>query len=141
MTIPVACAGCHRRYEVDERFAGKTIKCAYCGQPMPIPSCRTSGRCRRRLMANISSVIRTKSHHRRFEPVRSDATTMTRTEPRSGPQETPKTLEAKRRASEETAEGRFSLPVILISLAAVVVVSGACRGIRTRAPDGRSAWP
>ena len=26
MKIPVTCPGCHRQYEVDDRFAGKTIE-------------------------------------------------------------------------------------------------------------------
>jgi hypothetical protein len=37
MKISVACPGCHRRYEVDDRFAGKTLKCAHCEKPMTIP--------------------------------------------------------------------------------------------------------
>jgi hypothetical protein len=37
MMIPVTCGGCGRQYEVDGRYAGKTVKCAYCGQPMAIP--------------------------------------------------------------------------------------------------------
>jgi hypothetical protein len=37
MKIPVACSGCHRRYEVDDRFAGKTLKCAHCEKLMPVP--------------------------------------------------------------------------------------------------------
>jgi hypothetical protein len=37
MKTPVSCEGCHRRYEVDGRFAGRTVKCAYCGQLMRIP--------------------------------------------------------------------------------------------------------
>jgi hypothetical protein len=38
MKIPVACEMCQREYEVDDRYAGKTIKCTYCQQPMTIPA-------------------------------------------------------------------------------------------------------
>jgi hypothetical protein len=43
MSTSVICAGCHRRYEVDSRFAGKTVKCAHCGQAMPIPVAEPAG--------------------------------------------------------------------------------------------------
>ena len=38
MKTPVSCPGCHRRYEVDERFAGKTLECAHCETSMPVPA-------------------------------------------------------------------------------------------------------
>ena len=38
MKTPVTCPGCHRRYEVDERFAGKTLKCAHCETSMRVPA-------------------------------------------------------------------------------------------------------
>jgi len=37
MKIPVICARCGKRYEVDRAFAGKTGKCATCGARMTIP--------------------------------------------------------------------------------------------------------
>jgi hypothetical protein len=38
MKIPVTCSGCSRRYEVDPRYAGRIVNCAYCNQPMGIPN-------------------------------------------------------------------------------------------------------
>src|SRR5262245_31129786 len=38
MKISAACSGCGRQYEVDNRFAGKTLKCAHCDRPMIIPT-------------------------------------------------------------------------------------------------------
>jgi DNA-directed RNA polymerase subunit RPC12/RpoP len=37
MKIPVTCARCGKRYEVDATFAGKRGKCATCGERMTIP--------------------------------------------------------------------------------------------------------
>ena len=37
MKIPVACASCGKRYEVDGAHAGKRAKCAACGERMIIP--------------------------------------------------------------------------------------------------------
>ena len=37
MKTPVTCEGCHRRYQVDDGFLGKTVKCANCGQLISIP--------------------------------------------------------------------------------------------------------
>ncbi len=38
MKISVTCEACGRRYEVEDRYAGKTIKCASCEKPMTIPA-------------------------------------------------------------------------------------------------------
>ncbi len=38
MKTSLTCPGCHRRYEVDERFAGKTLKCAHCETSMRVPA-------------------------------------------------------------------------------------------------------
>ena len=38
MKISVTCEVCLREYEVEDRYAGKTIKCANCEQPMKIPA-------------------------------------------------------------------------------------------------------
>ena len=38
MKTPVTCGGCHRQYEVDDRFAGKTVKCPNCGKLISIPA-------------------------------------------------------------------------------------------------------
>jgi hypothetical protein len=37
MKIPVTCASCGKRYEVDDAYAGKRGKCAACGARMTIP--------------------------------------------------------------------------------------------------------
>ena len=37
MKIPVTCASCGKRYEVDGAYAGKRGKCANCGARMTIP--------------------------------------------------------------------------------------------------------
>ena len=38
MKISVTCETCGQQYEVEDRYAGKTIKCASCEQPMRIPA-------------------------------------------------------------------------------------------------------
>jgi hypothetical protein len=38
MKISVMCEACRREYEVEDRYAGKTVKCAYCEKPMTIPA-------------------------------------------------------------------------------------------------------
>lgn len=38
MKTSLTCPGCHRRYEVDERFTGKTLKCAHCETSMRVPA-------------------------------------------------------------------------------------------------------
>jgi hypothetical protein len=120
MTIPVACSGCHRRFEVDERFAGKTAKCAYCGQPLPIPIVEPAA-----VPPPAFGEYQLGDPHKvaqstfRARPERRDDDDPTgqevaRTKPR-------KRSKQKGRQRRDT-EGRFSLPVILTSLAAVVVV-------------------
>jgi hypothetical protein len=120
MTIPVACAGCHRRYEVDERFAGKTVKCAYCGQPLPIPVVKPTaappaayGEYQLDDPQEVApSTFRARPERRKDE------------EPtdRGMASKKPRKRAKKKSSARKDTEGRFSLPVILMSLAAFVVV-------------------
>jgi hypothetical protein len=120
MTIPVACAGCHRGYEVDDRFAGKTIKCAYCGRPLPIPEVEPAaappaafGEYQLGDPHKVApSTFRARPERRKDEEPADQGVARKKTRKRSKQKE--------RRRSD--TEGRFSLPVILISLAAFVVV-------------------
>ena len=121
MTIPVACAGCHRRYQVDDRFVGKTIKCAYCGQPLPIPVVEPAkappppafGEYQLDDPHQVApSTFRARPERRTDEE--STDRGMTGKKPRK--------RSKKKGTARKNAEPRFSLPVILISLAAVVVI-------------------
>jgi hypothetical protein len=120
MTIPVACAGCRRRYQVDDRFVGKTIKCAYCNQPLPIP-----------VVQPAAAPPPAFDEYQLGDPrevapstFRARPERRTDEEPadRGMASKKPRKRSKKKGSARKDAESRFSLPVILISLAAFVVV-------------------
>jgi hypothetical protein len=120
MTIPVACAGCHRRYEVDDRFVGRTVKCADCGRPLPIPVVQPS--------AALPPAV---DEYQLGDPHEVAPSTFQARPPRRKDQEAtdrgmtrekPRKRSQKKGPARRTGDGLFSLPVILISLAAVAVV-------------------
>ena len=121
MKIPVTCAGCHRQYEVDDRFAGKTVKCAYCGKPMSIPAAEPAPP----LPPPAFDEYQLGDPHElapstfRAAPARAAARTQGR---RRGRARRNPGNARRRKAAPRALETPFSLPVILISLAAIAVV-------------------
>jgi hypothetical protein len=122
MTTSVSCAWCRRGYEVDDRFAGKTIKCAFCGQPLSIPVGEPAGAQPAAAHGEYAlgdahekapSTFRTSPERRKVD----------RAEGRGGEKARRKPKRSKGiDVGRELTKGLLSLPVISISLAAVVVV-------------------
>ena len=119
----VACAGCHRRYEVDDRYAGKTIKCAYCGGPMPIPVAKPTGFSPASAPAydeyQLGQPVEIEPSAFQASPERKRQEQAARSKrPRKNARK-----RAKKRESERPALGEyFSLRVMLISVGVVAVV-------------------
>ena len=119
----VACGGCHRRYEVNERYAGKTVKCAYCGQPMPIPVAKPVG------FSPASAPAH--DEYQLGEPVETEpsafqASPERRREEQAARSDRPRKntrKRSKKRESERAGLGEyFSLRVMLISVGVAAVV-------------------
>jgi hypothetical protein len=122
MTTSVACAGCHRRYQVDDRFAGKTIKCAVCGQPMAIPVVETSPAPPQAFHGEYAlgddhekepSILRAAPERRKGDRADGGGREKARKQPKRS---------KRRTAVGELTKGLLPLPIISVCLAAVVVV-------------------
>ncbi len=123
MKIPVSCPGCHRRYEVDDRFAGKTLKCAHCEKSMLVPPALSPAQ----LVSPTSSEYELGDAHQtapstfRSAPAQSEygeTQTRNRARPRT---QTGKTAKRKKRGREPVITTE-TLSKILIGLAAIAVV-------------------
>jgi hypothetical protein len=123
MKIPVACLGCHRRYEVDDRFAGKTLKCAHCEKPMTIPVAEPVAQA---LAPAVGEYELGDSHQAapstfRTAPLsRSDEKAQGRGRSRAR-KKTGGTARRKKRR-HESAENTGTLPTLLVSLGAIAIV-------------------
>jgi hypothetical protein len=124
MKIPVACPGCDRRYEVDDRFAGKTLKCAHCEKPMTIPAADPPTQAA--VPTSSEYELGAAAHQiepstfRRASARRENDTTQDRKRARPR-KKTGKTAKRKKRGREPVVNAD-TLPTILISLAAITIV-------------------
>jgi hypothetical protein len=123
MKTPVSCPGCQRHYEVDERFAGKTVKCAYCEKGMLIPATKRDVP----PAAPAAEEYELSETHEKtpstFRPARarSDEDRADGKRPGGVKKKTGK-RSPKRGRGRDDAESAVSLPAILIGLAVVAVV-------------------
>jgi DNA-directed RNA polymerase subunit RPC12/RpoP len=116
----VACAGCHRRYEVDDRFIGKTIKCAYCGRPILISVAEPGG-----VAPNsgfdeyqLGNPVETGPSAFQASPKRHNGQRTERRRVSKGTRKRSRSRKIERRDAGE----QLPLPVILIGLTAIGVV-------------------
>jgi hypothetical protein len=123
MKTPVTCSGCHRQYEVDDRFAGKTIKCAYCEKPMSIPVVEPNAPV---AAAAVDEYELGETHQNAPSTFR--AARAKSGEDRADAQRRGRVKKKTVRRSpksdrrRESAESAVSLPAILIGLAAIAVL-------------------
>ena len=124
MKIPVACPGCHRHYEVDDRFAGKSLKCAHCEKSMLIPAANPPAQAAPSPPLSeyeLGDAHQTAPSTFRRAPARNeDDQTQSRERARPG-KKTRKTANRKKRG-REPAVNTDTLSTILIGLAAIAVV-------------------
>jgi hypothetical protein len=122
MKTPVTCAGCHRKYEVDDRFAGRTVKCPNCGKLISIPAAESAAAAAPLDYDEyqLGDPLEPAPSSFRASPDRSREE---RVEGQGRGRATIKTSQrsTRRDRSRETSENAVSLPVILISLTAVAV--------------------
>jgi hypothetical protein len=123
MKIAVACPRCHRRYEVDSQFAGKTLKCAHCEKSMTIPAAELPVQ---PLAPAFSEYELGDSHQTapstfRTAPARNGGE---KTQDRRRVRKMKKTGASAQRRNRgwKPVENTRMLPTILISLAAIAVV-------------------
>ncbi len=119
MKIPVTCEGCQRRYEADNGFAGKTVKCGNCGKLISIPF-------------PAGGFSQDHDEYQLGDPHKPAPTTFLPSterykEPRAGGQGRSKTRKKPARRSTKRDRGsddsRFVLsPAIIISLIAVAIM-------------------
>jgi hypothetical protein len=123
MKIPVVCPGCHRHYEVDDRFAGKTLKCAHCEKSMLIPAADPPAQAASPTSSeyDLGDAHQTAPSTFRSAPARSEyGETQTRNRARPRKQ-TGITAKRKKRSREPVVTAE-TLSTILIGLAAIAVV-------------------
>ncbi len=123
MKIPVACPGCHRRYEVDDQFAGKTLKCAHCEKPMTIP---VPERAAQAPAPSAGEYELGDSHQAAPSTFRTAPAKSSDEKPqgRGRPRARKKTSSTTRRKNRrrESAGNPGTLPTLLVSLGAIAVV-------------------
>ena len=120
MMIPVTCSGCSGQYEVDERYAGRTVNCGYCNQPMKIPNAE------RELPASMPA----HGEYQLDEPLEPASSTFRAARETSSKDSewTTDRNRAKKKSSGRSrrqparAEPAVSRPVILITMAALVIL-------------------
>ena len=123
MKTPVTCPGCQRHYEVDDRFAGKTVKCAYCEKGMFIPAAEPDAAVAEpafgeyELSESHQSAPSTfRAARARSDEDRANGQRRGRVKKKTGRRP------ARRDSGRETAESAVSLTSILVGLAAIAVV-------------------
>jgi hypothetical protein len=123
MKTPVTCEGCHRGYEVDDRFLGKTVKCANCGKSMLIPVAEPAAAVPPPAFGEYQlgdphelapSTFRTSPDKNREQRAEGQG--------RGRSKKKPKSRSTRRDRGGESSENAVSLPVILFSLAAIATV-------------------
>jgi hypothetical protein len=124
MKIPVACAGCHRQYEVDERFAGKTLKCAYCEKSMSVPVAEGAAQQPLRAIDEYELDDPGEAVGSTFRPARTKSDEEPAGLQRTGGVKKKKTRLStkKRERRREPAESILSNPTVLITFVTVAVV-------------------
>jgi hypothetical protein len=123
MKTPVTCSGCHRQYEVDERFAGKTIKCAYCEKGMFVPVFEPDAPAPAPIVDEyeVGETEASAPSTFRFSRARSGEGRV-KVQKRGRLKKKTASRSMRRDGGRETAESAVSLPAILVGLAAIAVV-------------------